>query len=170
MLAWHVAVTKPFAELVAERQLAKQPQFQPFNPKVQITKVVRNREHVIRAPYIPGYIFVRFDVDDDRWKTINTTRGIHQLMLAAPDKPATVRDEAMAVLLDRCSGSDIVSASVVDHALAKLIPVGAMVTLKPLDLDGTVELSQNDRLTIVMSFLGALRRVTVPRTLVALRS
>jgi transcriptional antiterminator RfaH len=164
MFAWHVALTLPFQELIAERNLARQ-EFQPFNPKIVITKTIRNRDHTIRAPYIPGYIFIRFEDDDDRWRAINQTRGVRQLMLAAPERPAIVREDAMAILIDRCSGSDVVSPTQVDTALAKLVPVGAAVRISagPFEgLKGIVRWSHLDRVTVLLSFLGAQRPIVVP--------
>jgi transcriptional antiterminator RfaH len=164
MITWHVAITKPFQELIAERHLAQQA-FQPFNPKVVVTKIVRNRETAIKSPYIPGYIFIRFDEDDERWKSINSTRGIRQLILAGSEKPAMVRDDAMQILIDRCSGSDIVTASQVDHALAKLIPIGSIVHVKTgpfTGMKGIVEWTYNERVNVLLAFLGAVRGIHMP--------
>lgn len=162
--SWHVAITRPLKEFVAEDQLQQQG-FQPFNPKVLSTKLIRNRHHTIRAPYIPGYIFINFDDDDDAWRTINSTRGIQTLMLAAPERPAIVHAQAMAVLIDKCSGSDIVDATHVDQALAKLVPIGATIRIAtgPFEgIRGIVRWTRLDRIAVLMSFLGYKRPIVMP--------
>jgi len=169
MFAWHVAVTKPFGELQAERHLENQ-QFQAFNPKAMIQRIVRNRKITVEQPYIPGYIFIRFDADDRSWLAINNTRGVHQLLYAAPEVPAVVRQDAMDILLDRCSGGCYVGAEFIDTELSKLIPVGVdvQITTGPFEgHNGTVHWSQHERVSVVLSFLGHPRKIAFPANAVA---
>jgi transcriptional antiterminator RfaH len=164
MFGWHVAVTHPVKEFQAEENLRGQG-FQPFVPKVISTKLIRNRHHTIRAPYIQGYVFINFDDTEPSWRSINSTRGIQHLMLAAPEKPATVQADAMAVLIDRCSGSDIVDAHHVDQELAKLVPIGSIIEVTDGPFEGNtakVRWTHMDRVIVLMRFLGYTRKIDMP--------
>jgi transcription antitermination factor NusG len=164
MFAWHVATTKPFSELIAERHLDQQG-FQPFSPRCLVSRISKNRRITVEKPYISGYIFINFDPELDNWQAINHTRGIATLILAGPERPAIVKQDAMDVLIDRCSGGNIVAPEIVDHHLAKLIPVGATVriTTGPLDgYSGPVRWSHNHRVAVLLKFLGISREVDIP--------
>lgn len=160
MFSWHVATTKPFSELIAEKHLEQQ-NFQPFSPKCLIARIVRNRRVITEKPYIPGYIFINFDDDADNWQAINATRGIQSLILSGPEKPATIRQPAMDVLIDKCSGS-LVNPDAVDLELSKLIPIDATVRVNTGPLEGRVgpvRWSHNQRVAVLLTFLGSTREI-----------
>jgi transcription antitermination factor NusG len=163
-LTWHVAVVKPFHEMIAEEGLRRKG-FQPFNPKVYTQRVVRGARTWTERCYIPGYIFVRFDpVEDIHWPQINYVRGIQTLLYAAHEKPAPIKDVAMAVLLDRCNG-DRVKAEDIDLALSKVVPVGAMVRVVEgsfSEFVGRVSWSAQDRVKVVLSLFGRATNVSLP--------
>lgn len=156
MLSWHVAQVKPFCEMVAENGLRNKG-FQPFNPKVYTQKIVRGARTWTERPYLPGYIFIRFDpVEDVTWPTINCVRGIQTLLYSAHEKPAPIRDVAMAVLLDRCNG-DRVKAEDIDAALLKVVPIGSDVRVAEGPFEGfvgKVTWSDRDRVRVVLSLFG----------------
>jgi transcription antitermination factor NusG len=163
MLTWHVAQTKPFFEMIAEDGLRRKG-FQPFNPKVYEERLVRGRRTWTERCYIPGYIFIRFDpVEDVHWPKINYVRGIHTLLYSASEKPAPIKDAAMAVLLDRCNG-DRVKAEDIDLALSRVVPVGTMVRLEEGPLSGfvgRVSWSARDRVRVVLSLFGRATEVAM---------
>lgn len=163
MFSWHVAITKPFSELIAERHLEQQA-FQAFNPKCLISRIVRNRQVMTLKPYFPGYCFINFDPDLDGWQRINSTRGIQTLIYASPERPARVPVDVMDVLISKCSG-DVVSAETTDQHLSKLIPIGATVRVSSGPLEGRtarVAWSHNQRVAVLLSFLGVPRRIELP--------
>ncbi len=163
MLAWHVATTKPFSEMLAEEGLRRKG-FQPFNPKVYIERVVRGARTWTERCYIPGYIFVRFDpLEDIHWPTINFVRGIQTLLYSASEKPAPIRDVAMGVLLDRCNG-DRVKAEDIDLAISKVVPVGVDVRVKEgmfSEHVGKVVWSDGDRVKVLLSIFGRPTRASL---------
>ncbi len=142
--------------MVAEEGLRRKG-FQPFNPKCYAQRVVRGARTWTERPYIPGYIFVQFDpVEDNHWPTINFVRGIQTLLYSANEKPARIRDAAMAVLLDRCNG-DRVKAEDIDAALSKIVPIGSVVRVVAGSFEGftgRVEWSDQDRVRVLLSLFG----------------
>lgn len=156
LLAWHVATTKPFSEMIAEEAL-KQKGFQPFNPKCYSVRVVKGRRTWTERCYMPGYIFIRFDSVDDRWPVINNTRGIRSLLYSAVEKPAPLREAVMQSIIDRCNGDGVVKEEELDLALTKVIPIGTMVRLLegPFQgFSGPVIARQSDRVKVMLSLFG----------------
>jgi transcription antitermination factor NusG len=162
-LNWHVATVKPFQEMIAEQGLRNKG-FQPFNPKVYTQRVVRGARTWTERPYIPGYIFIRFDpVEDVHWPKINYVRGIQSLLYSASEKPAPIKDAAMAVLLDCCNG-DRVKAEDIDLALTKVLPVGSTVRVVNgafSEFVGKVAWSDQDRVKVVLSLFGRQTKLTM---------
>lgn len=170
MISWHVATTKPFSEMIAENGLRNKGFF-PFNPKVYTQRIVRGARTWTERPYIPGYIFVRFDPDEDsNWPQINFVRGVQTLLYSASERPAPIKDAAMAVLLDRCNG-DRVKAEDIDFALSKVFPVGSSVRLVDgafSQFVGKVAWSDQDRVKVVLSLFGRQAKLTMPSRFVAM--
>lgn len=49
-------------------------------------------------PLFPGYIFVSFDVDRDRWHSIFSTHGVKQLFMDGSHRPRPVPQEALRIM------------------------------------------------------------------------
>lgn len=169
-LSWHVASVKPFHEMIAEAGLRNKG-FQPFNPKVYTQRIVRGARTWTERPYLPGYIFIRFDPHEDvHWPKINFVRGIQTLLYSASEKPAPIKDAAMAVLLDRCNG-DRVKAEDIDLALTKVLPIGSQARVVDgsfKDFVGTVAWSDQERVRIVLGLFGRQTKITLPSRAVEL--
>lgn len=160
MLAWYVAITLQLSELIAEQNLRRQ-NFSPFLPRVRETRITRGREVTTVKPYIPGYIFVRFDRETDDWGRINSTRGVRSLMCNSPELPTRVRDQAMAAVLERCDGQYVI-AEEIDETLMAFFPVGSMVKVVEGPLAGQigkVQLSYADRVRVLFHIFGRQTKV-----------
>jgi transcription antitermination factor NusG len=149
---WYAATVYPFKDLIAEADLRRRG-LQPFNPKVRTARIVRGRRLIVEQPYIPGYIFINFDIENERWKQINSARGVQRLICSTPEMPSRIRPDAMKVILDRCVDG-VVDQSELDAALAKFVPVGSTVkvTKGPFEgREGKVVWSHNDRVKVLLS-------------------
>lgn len=79
---WYVAHAFTGREKDAEAHLRHQG-FEAFNP-VETRTVRHARKLVTRTrSFFPGYLFVRLDVELDRWRSINGTRGVRSLIMQA---------------------------------------------------------------------------------------
>lgn len=79
MKRWYVVFTHSGAEAMAQGQLARQ-SFVTYLPKYR-----KNRRHgrlvsKITVPLFPRYIFVELDLDNQRWRAINSTYGVRYLV------------------------------------------------------------------------------------------
>lgn len=171
-LSWHVVETLPLGELTAENEIAnfQDKPFQPFNPKVQTSRVVKGVEKLERRPYIPGYIFFRCDVEFAPWQRINRMRGVRRVMASNTTRPSTVPEEAMQIIIDRCEG-ELVKQKEVDAALAKFMPVGSIVKILegPFErFEAPVEWSHGDRVRLLVSLFGRSHSVEMKKKFVEL--
>lgn len=154
-------MTRPGYSFIAEDHLREQG-FDVFNPKVRIDRIRRGRRIApLIRPYIPGYMFVRFDVETDCWYPVNWTRGIRRLISASPERPIPVRDIVIQLLRERCSGQDFVIPCEVDAAL-EWLRVGRTVRIGSGPFEGRtgkVHWTNGDRVRVILSFLNSARPV-----------
>lgn len=77
---WYVVHAHPFCEMQAAVNLDRLG-YSIFYPCFH--KVMRHarRTSKVLAPLYPRYLFVKFDISRDRWRRINSTRGIVRLVM-----------------------------------------------------------------------------------------
>lgn len=78
---WYVYRTRPHRELSAAEQL-KQQGFRPFVPMIQKTVRHARKLSSVRAPLFPSYSFVKLNLQDEPWRSINGTYGVVRLIMA----------------------------------------------------------------------------------------
>lgn len=155
--AWYVVQLKPNAEAIAKRNLLRQG-IQIFAPFEDVT--VRKARKLVQAckALFPGYLFVSFDQDAIRWRTVNSTTGVCRLVSFADDRPAQVPPELISSLMQRCDPS------------GKLLPPRLLhegdtvrVTNGPFaDFIGTFEqLAPDQRNWVLLDILGKDTRVAI---------
>ena len=91
MKRWYVAHTRPNGELRATLNLERQ------GFKTYLARYLKERRHArkverILQPLFPRYVFVGFDMDTDRWRSILGTFGVDYL-ISNGDKPVPVPEE-----------------------------------------------------------------------------
>lgn len=92
---WYAAHTQPHREFAAALQL----QFQGFGVFLPAhIKTVRHARQfrTVKAAFFPRYLFVRLDLERDRWRSVNGTSGISQMIMEGerpkPVPPGVVED------------------------------------------------------------------------------
>jgi transcription elongation factor/antiterminator RfaH len=75
---WYLAYTRPNCERKAELNLNAQG-FVTFLPQIEKTVRHARRLKTVRRPLFPRYLFVRFDVERDRWLSVYGTVGVARL-------------------------------------------------------------------------------------------
>lgn len=86
---WYVARTQARAESRATANLQKQG-FEIFCPQFRKSRRHARRLESVLVPLFPNYIFVRLDLSCDRWRAVNSTRGVaHMIMQGELPKPVT---------------------------------------------------------------------------------
>jgi transcription antitermination factor NusG len=94
---WYVAQTLHHREKVAERHLREQG-FRSFFPQFRRTVRHARKLREVVAPVFPGYIFVTFDMERDRWHSIHGTVGVCRL-LTTLKRPAPVPADIVQALI-----------------------------------------------------------------------
>ncbi|MBW2017900.1 MAG: UpxY family transcription antiterminator [Deltaproteobacteria bacterium] len=69
-----------------------------FLPRIQVMSRRKDRRKKILVPMIPGYVFVRFDLDPEVYWDIIKTTGVVR-MIGFEGKPVPVNDEEIASLM-----------------------------------------------------------------------
>lgn len=85
---WYVVQTRPHAERKAVAHLTRQG-FEIYLPRYEKRRRHARRVENVTAPLFPSYLFVAFDVAVQRWRCIQSTIGVVQLVCNG-DVPAIV--------------------------------------------------------------------------------
>lgn len=88
---WYAVWTNARQENIAENQLRLEG-FETLLPSI------RDVEQDITLPLFPRYLFVRFDVDVDRWRKIYSTQGVRTLLSSAPESPTPIPDPVIDLI------------------------------------------------------------------------
>jgi transcription elongation factor/antiterminator RfaH len=94
---WYVAQTLHHREKVSERHLREQG-FRSFFPQFRRTVRHARKLREVVTPVFPGYIFVIFDTERDRWHSINGTIGVCRL-LTTRNRPIPVPADIVQALI-----------------------------------------------------------------------
>lgn len=154
---WYVVQLKPNAELVAKRNLLQQG-MQIFAPFEEVA--ARRSGKLVSAckALFPGYLFVSFDQDAVRWRTVNSTTGVSRLVSFADDRPAQVPLGLISSLMRRCDPSGRLVPPCFLHGGDIVRVVNGPFT----DFIGTVEqIAPDRRIWVLLDILGKSTRVAV---------
>jgi transcriptional antiterminator RfaH len=161
MTRWYVVHTQPQAEERACWHLTNQG-FECFLPRVVEIKRHARRVQRVLAPLFPRYLFTRFDPDATRWRAINGTRGVVNL-LTDGTRPLAVPVGVVESLL---VNSD--SHGTVPLAAIGIFSEGHNVRIKSGSFTGQTGLiteilpEERDRVCILLTLLGAEIELQVP--------
>lgn len=99
---WYVAASQPGKERFAIENLKKQG-FEIFYPRITRARQRKDRRiDKVTEGLFPGYLFVRFDRQRDRWQSINGTFGIRALVGVRGSEPTPLPARTMTTLIARC--------------------------------------------------------------------
>lgn len=152
---WYAVALQPRADAMARTHLKRQG-FAVFAP--MLTRTVRHARQFItkEVPLFPGYLFVQLDLERDRWRAINGTRGVRGLVTTG-DAPARVPNTVVDELLAATAAGALLQQGATIEVLAGPF-AGLVGRLK--QLDGPA------RVTVLLQLIGAERAVSVPRAAV----
>lgn len=85
-LRWYVAQTRARQETLARINLEAQ-KFEVFLPQILKTTRHARQLRTKKVAVFPGYLFIRLDPDQHRWRSVNGTIGVSRL-LTANERPA----------------------------------------------------------------------------------
>lgn len=84
---WYVVAIMPSMEATASEHLSRQG-FEHCIP-MQLERIIDKHSKIVetRHPRFRGYGFVRLDLDVDRWRSVNGTRGVRHLLPLHHERP-----------------------------------------------------------------------------------
>jgi transcription elongation factor/antiterminator RfaH len=160
-LRWYVVHTQPNREQRAKSQLENQ-DYEVFLPRC--LKTVRHARKLtnVAAPFFPRYLFVRLDLVQHRWRSVNGTFGVISLVMQG-EKPHPVPRgvvEAMIASVDT-SGFLCFKESLVLGTQVRLAAGPFAEQLGILD-----RLDDSGRVRVLLDIMGAAIPVYVERKFV----
>ncbi len=153
---WYVAQTHPRAEAKAAAHLDRQG-FRTYLPRFLKRRRHARRIDMVAAPLFPRYLFVAIDPVTQRWRAVQSTIGVSQLVYQG-DLPTPVEDNIIAELRARESNDGFVRLDQQPkYKIGDKLRVLDGVFTDTLGLfDG---MGDNERVTILLDFLGRKVRV-----------
>lgn len=147
---WYVAATQPQKEALAQGQLQNQG-FGAFVPRFRKQRRHARRVVDVLVPVFPGYIFVQAEPTQYPWRSINSTRGVRQLIGAGGGAPKSVSPDVMAAIFARCS------SGLIDTLMPVLKPGMEVKFISTAFADriATIEqLDERGRIHVLLEILG----------------
>jgi transcriptional antiterminator RfaH len=156
---WYVVHTQAQGEARAEFNLRRQG-FTTYLPRYLRTRRHARRTDTVARPLFPRYLFVALDMARDRWRSIQSSFGVSNL-LAVGNDPLPLPEGVMDQIRAREDG-----AGLVQLGLPPGIRPGSPVRLLDgmfTDYRGEFERSADaHRVTVLLELLGRHVRVCVP--------
>jgi len=159
---WYAVKCQPNREAVAAAHLGNQ-DFQIFLPRGQRVRRHARKVDLVLAPFFPGYLFVRLDLTRDRWRCVNSTHGVSNLVMQGA-APAAVPPGIVEELQERCDARGVID---LDTKLRLGQPVRILAGALA-DFVGEFERQDAvDRVRVLLTILGKPTSVALPRINVA---
>lgn len=156
---WYLLQLKPGRWKLAASNLARQG-VETFLPLRRTERRRLGRVQRLSEPAFPGYMFARFDPEQQRWRSLNSTYGVSKVVMLEVDRPAPVPRGLVEELRLRCDEAGYLKA--VDD----LRPGDrARIASGPFaDLMCNIDkLSGGDMVRVLLALMGQTVAVTLPR-------
>lgn len=155
--SWYIVRTHARAEAKAALNLERQG-FAIYLPRYLKRRRHARRVEIVQAPLFPRYLFVAIDKATQRWRSIQSTFGVAQLVCNGDD-PSAVSAVIVEELRKREDGKGFVQLARRGFARGEKVRVVEGVFSACLGLfEG---MSDNERVTILLDLLGRKVRVVM---------
>lgn len=157
-LSWYVVYTQQGKEALAAQQLRNQG-FDTYLPQYQKLRRHAGKTEIAAAPLFPRYIFAGMDIEQQRWRSVNGTRGVIGLVMFG-DKPIPVPEAVIEEIRSREDDTGYVrlNGPIFQRGQALRIVEGPMT-----DTQGIFEEHvDGNRAILLVSLLGRLVRTRMP--------
>ncbi len=160
---WYVVQTRHQMETLAARELCNQ-DFDVFLPRYLRKRRHARKATMVAAPLFPGYLFVSFDPERQRWRSINGTYGVSRL-IAGQDGPLPIAASVVVGLRVRLDARGFIPMALrPDFAAGDVLRIRSGSFAEALGLfDG---FRDQDRVAVLLDLLGGKVRVLLDETMV----
>ncbi len=162
MKRWYVVHTQQNGEARAVLNLKRQG-FETYMPRhIKQRRHARRTERVPR-PLFPRYIFVRLDLDQDRWRSVYGTFGVSHL-ISHGNEPVPVPEGIVEDIRAHENSDGFVELDLPEFESGQKVEVveGPMTMHTGL----FQHMADNRRVVLLLELLGRSVRVTIPRAAV----
>ena len=162
--AWYVVQTQVNAEAKAARNLIRQ-SFDIYLPRYLKRRCHARKIEKVAAPLFPRYLFVRVDIETQRWRSIQSTFGVSRLVTRGAD-PAPISREVLQILWAREDQNGFIAMnrrSPFTVGEKVRILAGAFADVVGL-FDG---LGDRERVAVLLDLLGQKVRVSIDMDMIA---
>ncbi|WP_421938182.1 transcription termination/antitermination protein NusG [Pelagibius sp.] len=138
--------------------------FETYLPRYQRERRHARRRELVKAPLFPGYVFVRFDLDTARWRSINGTFGVNHLICYG-DRPAAVPEGVVEEIVARMDESGLIALEPRPFHQGEALQIvsGSLSNCRGL----FERMADKNRVILLLSLLGRQVRVQAPLNVVA---
>ena len=155
---WFAVHCQANRENLAAANLAEQG-YGTFLPRYRKLRRHARRVDKVLRPFFPNYLFVRLDMDHDRWRPINGTSGVARLVMCG-DRPVPAPVGVVEVLQRSCDEAGVMTWR------PDLIP-GQAVRVNEGPFAGLVgeleSLRGNERVRVLLDLMGSSVPAMLPR-------
>jgi len=164
MKKWYVVRSKHKQEQVAVYNLFKQ----GYNSFLPLQSKVGKRGDVYNVALFPNYLFVEFDIEVDRWKKINSTRGVSYLLSVSEDSASAVPVGFVEELIAISNNEGVVDRKDVEEVVKEYAPGTELDIVDGIfkGLSGTCVQNKKGCVTLFLSLLSGKTRVYLKQDLV----
>lgn len=157
-LSWYAVYTQAGKERLAAQHLRNQG-FEVYLPEYQKLRRHAGRTDVVATALFPRYLFAGLDIDHQRWRSVNGTRGVVGLVMFG-DKPIAVPTAVIDEIRSREDGTGYVrlNGPAFQRGQALRIVEGPMTDTQAIfeeQVDG-------NRAILLVSLLGRMVRTRMP--------
>ena len=158
MIAWFAVYTQPAKEAFAAQELRNQG-FEVYLPRYQKLRRHAGRTDIVAAPLFPRYLFAGIDLDAQRWRSVNGTRGVVGLVMSG-DRPMPVPEPVMAEIRGREDENGFIQLNRPSFRQGEALRIveGPMADTQAL----FEEAVDSNRAILLVSLLGRMVRTTMP--------
>jgi transcriptional antiterminator RfaH len=153
---WFVVHTRPLSEMRAIGNLERQG-YRTFCPLARRTIRHARKLSTVVSPIFRNYLFIRLNPSLDRWRCINSTRGVVSLVMHG-DKPAPVPRGVIETILEYVNFDGTVNT-------AAALDVGQPIRIESgpfADIAGRFERCEQDgRIRVLLEILGRVVSVVL---------
>ena len=147
---WYAVYAQPHWESIAQLRLQAQ-NFRTFLPLHSMTVHHARKRQTVLAPLFPRYLFVVLDLRRDRWRAVNSTRGVTSLIMHE-GLPAAIRSGVVETLLNSSTpeGEICFSSEMAPGSRVRLVAgpfAGQLGILR--------DLSRSGRVRVLIEMMGA---------------
>lgn len=161
---WYVVQTKTKQEWIAQQNLEDQ-DFTTYLPQFTIKKLKRGRPIALTMPLFPSYLFIRFDIERDQWRSICGTRGVRQLVTANMERATALPEGFVEELMERADEHGSLTQPTAQDVLINYLP-GQQIKIKDglfEGLTGTCVSNRKDNVLVLLSLLSGNYTLELPK-------